>query len=196
MWTEAILFSASICGSQQELNFSTTVHTAFGFVIVLLLTLLQVKYQNFGNPFQMHGAIMSLFIVCVLAYAIALVVVSQPTPNTSYLPLLRDVCFIFGAFACDLLLLMLVPPFGWLILGLCVCMSIRLLFYSYQQILQCFQQIFQSFNQNISKAFKILCCWFQSSFKSLCRAASRAFNSMPTSNSIENQVVEMEVIVV
>ena len=44
----------SICSSQQEFGFSTTFHTAFGFLILVLLTLLQVKYQ-------MHGATMSLF---------------------------------------------------------------------------------------------------------------------------------------
>ena len=119
----------SICGSQQELGFSTTfqLHTAFGFLILLLLTLLQVKYQNFGNPFQTHGATMSLFIIAVLVYAIALAGISQPSSNRSYLlilSILGRVCFIFGAFACDLLLLILVRTSLWMAHPHFMCMHV------------------------------------------------------------------------
>ena len=54
---------------------------------------------------------MSLFIIVVLVYAIALARISQPSSNRIYLPIpsiLGRVCFIFRAFACDLLLLILV----------------------------------------------------------------------------------------
>ena len=161
----------------------------------MLLTLLQVKFQNSGNPFQTHGATMVLFIVAIFVYAVALVAINQLTPNTSYLPILRRVCFIFGAFACDLLLLILLAPLGWLILIICVGMSIQLLCDSYQQIFQCFRQIFKSFKQSTSKAFNKFCDWLLNSFQSLCQTA-RAFNSfsMLTANSIETQVVEMEVV--
>ena len=176
--------SFSICGSQQDFGYSTTVHTAFGFDILVLLTLLQVKYQNSGNPFQTHVATMLPFILAVIIYAIALVAISQPTPNISYLPILRHVCKIFGAFACDFLLLILVPSFGWFILVLCVSISVRLLCNSRHQILQCFQQIFRSINQSTSPAFSKLCGWFQNGFQSLCQTGSRAFNRspMPTTN--------------
>jgi hypothetical protein len=46
--------------------------------------------------------------MAVLVYAIALAGISKPTPNTSYIPILMHVCFIFGASACGLLLLILV----------------------------------------------------------------------------------------
>ena len=129
-----------------------------------------------------------------LCYSIA--GISKPTPNTSYIPILRRVCFIFGAFACGLLLLILVPPFGWLILSLCACTSAKLLYDSYEQILKCFQHIFQSINLYTSQEFNILCGWFHNSFQSLCQAGSRAFNrySMPTANSTEQQGLEMVVI--
>ena len=143
-----------------------TVHGIFGFLIILLLTLLQVNYQNSGNPFETHGATMLLFILAVFVYAIALAGISQPTPNSSYLPILRGMCFISGAFACDLLLMILVPPFGWFIFVLCVCMFLQLLFKSRQQIHQCLQQICQSINRSTSQAFKILSDWFQNSFQS------------------------------
>jgi len=121
---EPIQCSFTICGSQQEPDSSIAVYTAVAFLILSLLSLLQIKYQNSGKPFQTHGAIMLLFIVVVFIYAIALARISQLTLNTSYLPMRRRVCLILGAFACDLQLLILVPPFGWLILILCVCMFV------------------------------------------------------------------------
>ena len=79
----------SIYGSQQVLGF----HTAFGFLILilLLLTLLQVKYQNFGNPFQTQGANLVAFYhgrAC-LCYSIG-----RDKPTKFYLPML-DVCVSF-----------------------------------------------------------------------------------------------------
>ena len=125
-------------------------HTAVGFLIISLLTLLQVKYQNFGNPFQTNGATMLLFIVAVIGYNIALAWTSQPAPNSSYLPILRRVCFIFGAYSCDLLLSIIVPPFGWLVLFLCVCMSLQLLYY-FMRHTNKFSYAFNKFsNQSIS----------------------------------------------
>ena len=145
----------------------------------------------------MHGATMLLFIIAVVVYAIALVGIRQWTPNTSYIQILRRVCFIFGAFACGLLLLLLVPPLGWLILILCVCMFVQLLCDSHEQILECFQQIFQSINHSTSQAFNKLCGWFQNSFQTMCQAGSKAFkrSSMPTTNSTEQQGLEMAEIV-
>lgn len=183
---------------QQELVSSTAIHTVVGFLIVLLLTLLQVKYQNSGNPFQMHGATMLFFIIAVVVYAIiALVGIHQWTPNTSYIQILRRVCFIFGAFACGLLLLLLVPPLGWLILILCVCMFVQLLCDSHEQILEYFQQFFQSINQSTSQGFNILCGWSQDCIQTLCQAGSKAFkrSPMPTTNSTEQPGLEMAVTV-
>ena len=136
---------------------------------------------------------MLCFIVAVIGYSIALAGISQPVPNTSYLPILRCVCFIFGAYSGDLLLLIIVPPFGWLILVLCVCMSLQLLYKTHQQILLCFQQIFQSINQSTSKVFNISYGLFWNSFQSQFQVASRASksSSMPTANSSEKQVKEM-----
>ena len=142
---------------------------------------------------------MLLFIITVINYAIALVGISQPTPNISYLPRLRLACLIFGAFTCgDLLLQILVPSFGWFIFVLCVCISLLLLCDSWQQILQCFQQIFLSINQSTSQAFNKLCDQFQNSFESLFQAGYRAFNRspMPTTNSTDQQGEEKVEIVV
>ena len=194
--SEVIPCSSFICGSQQELGSCTTIHIFFGFLITLLLTLLQVNYQKSGNPFETHGAIMLLFIIVVFVYTLALAGISQPTSNKSYLPILRRVCFISGAFACDLLLMILVPPFGWFILELCICMFVQLLFESRQLILCWFEQTFQSIKRFTSQAFNILGGWFQNSIQSLHRATSRAFHRSPMllPTQTEQQVVEIAVI--
>jgi hypothetical protein len=144
----------------------------------------------------MHGATMLIFIIAVVFYVIALVGIRQGTPSTSYIQILRRVCFIFGASACGLLLLLLAPPLGWLILILCVCMFVQLLCDSHEQILECFQQFFQSINQSTSQGFNKLCGWFQNSFQTLCQAGSKAFkrSSMPTTTT-EQQGLEMAEIV-
>ncbi|XP_050242439.1 uncharacterized protein LOC126691431 [Quercus robur] len=152
--------------SRQQLGSSTKVHIALGFLILALLTALQVKYQNSGNPFQTHGAIMSSFIVLVIGYALTLAGISQPTLNTSYLHIGRRMCIILGTSASGLLVEVLLPLWGILILILAISalMFAQLLCVSHQQILQCFVQIFQSINQSISEAVKTLCGWVQNGF--------------------------------
>ena len=149
-----------------------------------LLSLLQVKSQNSGNPFETHGAIVLLFILSMIVYVVVSAWISKLAPNTSYLPILKHVQFIFVTFACGLLLVILVPPFGWLMVVICASMFLKLLCGSHEQILE-----------YITQAFNILCDWFQNSFRSLCQAVSRAFNE-PTASSTEQQGVEMTEIVV
>ena len=139
---------------------------------------------------------MSAFVIAVFFYAIALAAISQLTPNTRYLPILRHVCIIFGALACGLLLRIIVPPFGLLvlvlglpILVLWVCTSLLLLYDS--QILQSISaatsNAFNTISEATSNAFNKLFGRFQDSFQSLRQAASRPFNnsSMPAANSTE-----------
>ena len=172
------------CGSQEELGSSTKVDKVLFFVIASLLALLPIRYQNSGNLFQTHGTTLLLFIVDILVYAITL---------ASYLTIPRPASSILGAFACGLLLQILVPPVGWLILFICVCIFVKLLYDSHKKILECFQQIFLSITQSTSQAFHIFCGWFKNSFQLLCRVVSRAFNRflMMTANSAEQQGVEM-----
>ena len=150
-----------------------------------LLTLLQVRGPSSSDPFQTHGATMKASVIAIFFYTTALAVISQLTPNTRYLPILKHVCIIFGALACGLLLWIIVPPFGLLvlvlglpILVLWVCTSLLLLYDS---------QILQSISEATSNAFNKLFVWFQYSFQSLRQAASRPFNSssMPAANSTE-----------
>ncbi len=155
-----------------------------------LLTLVQVKSQNSGNPFKTHGAIMLLFILSMLVYVVVSAWISKLAPNTGYLPILKHVHSIFVTFACGLLLVILLPPFGWLMVVICASMFVKLLCGSHEQILEC-----------ITQAFNILCDWFQNSFQSLCQAVSGAFirslmPTEPTANSTERQGAGLEEIVI
>jgi len=90
------------------------------FLISMLLNLLQIKYQNSGkSPFDTHATIMSLFIVTAYFYGVALVAITRQIPNRSYLPLAMVICDILGVMASSLLILILLLPFGWLLLFLC-----------------------------------------------------------------------------
>ena len=193
--SEVIPCSSFICGSQQELGSCTTIHIFFGFLITLLLTLLQVNYQKSGNPFETHGAIMLLFIIVVFVYTLALAGISQPTSNASYLPILRRV-FYFWSFCMWFVADDPCTPFGWFILELCICMFVQLLSESHQLILCWFEQTFQSIKRFTSQAFNILGGWFQNSIQSLHRATSRAFHRSPMllPTQTEQQVVEIAVI--
>jgi hypothetical protein len=151
---------------------------------------------------------MLLFILSTLVYVVVSAWISKLTPNTSYLPKLRHVRSIFVTFACGLLLMILVPPFGWLMVVICACLFVKFLCGSHEQILECITQAFHNWFQNSlqslcqasSKAFNKLCGWFQNSLQSQCQV-SRAFirslmSTEPTANSTEQQGVEMAEIVV
>ena len=133
---------------------------------------------------------MSASVIAIFFYTTALAVISQLTPNTRYLPMLRHVCIIFGALACGLLLRIIVPPFGLLVLVLGLPILILWVLYD-SQILQSISEAtsnaFNTISATTSNAFNKLHVWFKDSFPSLCRAASRPFNSssVPAANSTE-----------
>ncbi|XVE55321.1 hypothetical protein DITRI_Ditri03aG0149500 [Diplodiscus trichospermus] len=85
-------------------------------------------YQNEDkSPFQTHALIMKFFTVCAFIYssvAVAVMILekSHCTICSCYLPLLNHLSLILGAFACDFLLLILFPPFGYFVLLLCILM--------------------------------------------------------------------------
>lgn len=88
------------------------------FLIPVMASLLQVKCQNLQDncPFDKHGAIMSIFIVATYVHVKTFCMILRPIPNTNYLPLIKFICHMWGGLAQGLLLLILVPPFGWFIL--------------------------------------------------------------------------------
>ena len=96
-----------------------------------------------------------------------MVVTILPTFNRTHLPFFKGVFLISGVFACDLILLMLVPPFGWFICTICASVMVLLLYRSRRQILKLCQEIIESLGHSTSKALHGLCDWFQQSFQSI-----------------------------
>ena len=193
----------SIFRNEQELHSFTKWLAVFGFMLGSLLTFLGWKYQSPNvSLFDIHGAIMLLLIIDVCIFTISMAVTILPNFNRFYLPLFKGVFLISGVLACDLILLMLAPPFGWFIFTICASVMVLLLYQSRREILQRCQAILEPMWDSTSKAFHGLCdcfqqnfyglCdWFQQSFQSNRTAASQASNgsSMPTPNMKEKHVL-------
>jgi hypothetical protein len=168
-----------------EVHLFTGLIALFGFFFGFLLTLVGLKYQSSGAAlFHAHSAIMVLLIIDVCTCTIALAAVILTTFNPSYLPFLKSVSLISGAFACDLLILIIVPPFGWFIFTIWVFVLVSLLYGKYQHILQRCQGILRSISHSTSNAFNILCNWFQPNFlsQSVRQIPSEASNGSPMLN--------------
>ena len=150
---------------------------AFSFMLGFLLTLLGWKYQNSSvSLFHTHGAIMLLLIIDVCTFTIALAMTILPTANRTHLSLFKNVCLISGAFACNLLLLILVPLFGWFIFTIFLFVLVWLLYGLYNQILQCCKKILEPMWHSISEAFHSLCDRFRDIFQSIWQTPSQAFS--------------------
>jgi hypothetical protein len=119
---------------------------------------------------------MVLLVIDVCTCTTALATVILTTFNIKYLYFLKSVSLVFGAFACDLLLLILVPPFGWFIFIIWVFVLVCLLYGKSQHILQCYQEILPSISHSTSHAFNVLCNWFQEILPSISQFTSHAFN--------------------
>ncbi|KAF3440030.1 hypothetical protein FNV43_RR18308 [Rhamnella rubrinervis] len=121
--TEARSQKGNQLGSSKEL------HTSFGFIIGLMVTLAGVKYLGTGTtPFKEHSLVVSIFIMFVLVYGIALMRMtldddddrnsnSAPTNYTSNsLHAYTYILIISGTIACELLLYVVVTPLVWFLI--------------------------------------------------------------------------------
>ena len=130
-------FNVFMSRSEQELRFFKQFLAVFGFSFSFLLALVGLRYQNSdGALFHEHSVIMVLLIIDVCTGTIALAMVTLPNSHNSSLLLVEFVCLICGAFACDLLILILVPPFGWFMFIICAFGFVCILYSSYPQILE------------------------------------------------------------
>ena len=173
--------------SEPELRFFTALLALFGFLFSFLLALLGLKYQSSGAAlFHEHGAIMLLLTTDVCTCTIALATAMLQTSNPRYLPFFKSVCLISGAFASDLLLLIL-PPYGWFVFIVCLFILIYLVYGSYEQILNCSQEFLGSISNCTSHAIHILCNWFRENLQFQTTNGSL----MLTSNETGTQVAEM-----
>ncbi|KAJ6937818.1 hypothetical protein NC652_012190 [Populus alba x Populus x berolinensis] len=118
---------------------TTAMHAAMCFLNFVLLALLQLKYQNNHSPFEAHGTIILLYIVTSFVYSTALIALllrPHQLLETLFLVTLDYISLLSGALTCDLLLLILLPPFGYFLLALCgALILVKALLRSYQLIL-------------------------------------------------------------
>ena len=137
---------------EQELRFFEQFLVVFGFSFSFLLALIGLKYQNSnGALFHEHRVIMVLLIIDVCTGTIALAMVTLPTFRNSSLSLFEIVCLISEVFACDLLLLILVPPFGVFMFIICAFGLVCILYGTYPKILNSCQEILKSMRQEPSQ---------------------------------------------
>jgi hypothetical protein len=165
-----------------EVRLFTSLIALFGFFFGFLLTLVRFKYQSSGATlFHAHNAIMVLLIIDVCTCTIAFTAVMLTNFNVSYLPFLNSVSLISRAFANDLLILIIVPPFGWFIFTIWVFVLVCLLYGKYQHIFQCCQEILRSISHSTFDAFDVLCNWFQQNFlsQSIKQIPSQTSNGSP-----------------
>ena len=158
----------SIFRNEQEFHSYAKWLAVFGVLFGPLLTILGWKYQSPDvSLFDTHGALMLLLIIDVCIFTISMALTILPTFNRTHLPFFKGVFLISGVFACDLILLMLVPPFGWFICTICASVMVLLLYRSRRQILKLCQEIIESLWHSTSEALHGLCDWFQQSFQSI-----------------------------
>lgn len=150
------------CASEDEASSSTPFHAVFGFLIMLLLTLVGVHFQGLNmSPLTTHYAAMVLFIIAVFIYSIAFAGIKVGPHNTSYLPIFNFICLTSGIIACELLVYILIPTFWLLIINLCATL-VEVLRRWYKQIsarliddlvLDTSSHLLQKIHQSASKAF-------------------------------------------
>ena len=98
--------------------------------------------------------------VCILTISMAVTIVILPNFDKTHLPFFKGVFLISGIFAYDLILLMLVPPFGWFIFTICTSVVVLLLYRSHEQILRRCQETLEPMWHSTSKPFLSLRDWF------------------------------------
>ncbi|KAI9109225.1 hypothetical protein K1719_019848 [Acacia pycnantha] len=94
-----------------------SLHTIYGFLTVLLIALMGIKYQGSGtNPFRECPILMMQFLIAISTYVVALIItLRRSNLEHSANKLMVGVTHICGGLACELLLLVLVSPI-WLVL--------------------------------------------------------------------------------
>lgn len=123
---------------------------------------MQVKYQDKqDSPFETHEAIMVLFIVAAFIYTVSflssLILIQNHHDYTFYvLPILKQISVVSGTLACDSLILILCPPFGYLVLALCALLALRILIGSYHQIVQLLHDAANRAYEAVASDFELL----------------------------------------
>ncbi|KAF3440029.1 hypothetical protein FNV43_RR18307 [Rhamnella rubrinervis] len=118
--------------SQQgnQLGSSKELHTSFGFIIGLMVSLVGVKYLRSGTTlFKEHSIVVSIFIMFVIVYSISLMRMtlddddddrnSNPVPTnytSNSLHAYSYILIISGTLACESLLYVVATPLVWFLI--------------------------------------------------------------------------------
>lgn len=111
-------------------------HTIYAYVVGLLLTLVEIKYQgSINNPFHDHPSIMLLFLITQFVYVISLFTFLFDWLNERSRNFNIVVCHVFGTLACQLLLLVLVSPVKWFLVNVSSLVLVVATFLCYSYLL-------------------------------------------------------------
>ena len=144
----------SLSRIKQEIHSFTAWLALVGFSFSNLLILVGLMYQGSGATlFHEHNAIMLGLIIDVVTFTTALAAWVLATSNRNSPLFFKSVCLILGALACDLLLFILNPILGWVIFTLGASTLVYLLYCSYKQIFESYQENFQSISNWLKQKF-------------------------------------------
>ncbi|XVF24128.1 hypothetical protein REPUB_Repub13aG0100600 [Reevesia pubescens] len=99
--------------------------------------------MNIVAPFETHSAVMSMFVIATVVYAVAWAIEAQlETDNNSYHKVIvRNISLLSGSLATVLLVLVIVPALGWFILLVWILYLVKLIYDACQKLHQLYQAI-------------------------------------------------------
>ncbi|KAB2011018.1 hypothetical protein ES319_D10G285500v1 [Gossypium barbadense] len=114
------------------------IHASLGFLISVLVDLIQVKYQstNMAVPFETHPAIMFIFITAILVYAAAATIKTSNDNSSIHRVIVTKISLLSGSLATVVLLLVIVAPIGWFILLIWTFFLVKQIYYGCQMLRQ------------------------------------------------------------
>ena len=92
-------------------------HRLLAFLVSYLACLIGVHFQVLGvSTLETHFTLVLLFIMATIVYSIAYVEIKLQ-PQDADLPIFRSICLVSGIIAIELLIAIIISPFGysWLI---------------------------------------------------------------------------------
>ncbi|XVE83053.1 hypothetical protein DITRI_Ditri16bG0056300 [Diplodiscus trichospermus] len=118
-------------------------------------------YGNKGaSPFETHGLVMMLFIASMLIHslvAVATLTMQALFKNHPFVPVLNQISIAFGVLACDLLLVILAPPFGYFFLVIWLLLLLLVLLYTVFNLV--FPSLLRDSTENVKNYFRNHMAW-------------------------------------
>lgn len=115
------------------------------FLITVLTSLIQVKYQfEEVSAFEKHNIIIPILIVALIMYGISWAIeVKLRANHLNYQTIAGSISLLSSSLVIVMLMLMLVPYFGWLLLA---SWAILLIWVSWKSYKEMYQLLLEAFN--------------------------------------------------